>query len=289
MENRELVSRWCHTEIPTFSLLVAPTTSKRVGTSLLVPFMAFSFLLSFLWEKLTSPQWFLRASIPPPPRSASPHLHHKTATHTHSRAGTKALKAALYVPPQLPSQPLLQRSPGKDAYSSAPKGPHCCQLVTGRHRDSKLTALAKQEKWAQWGVRGPALFLHPPPPPFSPQEIPFSTRLFKTPPPAPILPSVHARRDMHVQGCAALGDAKLRDAKHAVKGTPGRAGVPRYRVINISACFFLPLLHPRLWFQIPPPPTHTCLSARQDKRDILFLPAFPTQAGFLEGGGMGQG
>lgn len=204
MENRELVSRWCHIEIPTCSLLVAPTTSKRVGTSLLVPFMAFSFLLSFLWEKLTSSQWFLRASIPPPPRSASPHLRHKTATHTHSRAGTKALKAALYVPPQLPSQPLLQRSPGKDAYSSAPKGPHCCQLVTGRHRDSKLTALAKQEKWAQWGVRGPALFLPPPPPPFSPQEIPFSARLFKTPPrPNPAVRACtqgHARTGMRGTG-----------------------------------------------------------------------------------------
>lgn len=85
--------------------------------------------------------------------------------HTHARmhlwAGIKALKAALYVPPQLPAQPLLQRSPSKDTYSSAPKGPHCCQLVTGRHRDSRLTAPAKQEKWAQWGARGPALFLPP--------------------------------------------------------------------------------------------------------------------------------
>lgn len=179
-----------------------------------------------------------RAALPAPLPSLAanpPHTRPRSL-----RAGTKPFKAALYIPPQLPAQPLLQRSPGEDAYSSAPKGPHCCQLVTGRHRDSRLTAPAKQEKWTQWGARGPALFLSPPPASFSPQEIPFSARLFKPPPQSPC-------RGMHVGGCAAP-----RDAKRAVKGAPGTADLPTWGVINISVCFYLPRLHPGLQLQIPP-------------------------------------
>lgn len=165
MKNRALVSRWrwFYTEIPPYSLLAAPTASEREGTSLLALFMAFSpppFSLGETYFSVEaspsiSPPAALLGIPSPPPQNRHTHAR------THSRAGTKALKAALYVPPQLPAQPLLQRSPSKDAYSSAPKGPHCCQLVTGRHRDSRLTAPAKQEKWAQWGARGPALFLPP--------------------------------------------------------------------------------------------------------------------------------
>lgn len=66
-----------------------------------------------------------------------------------------------------------------------------------------------------------------------------------------------------------------RDAKRAVKGAPGTADLPTEGVINISACFCLPRLHPGLQLQIPR------LSAPRDERNILFLLDFPTQAGFL--------
>lgn len=53
-----------------------------------------------------------------------------------------------------PQRPPRPRSPGSQS-------PHCCQFVPGRRRDSRLTAPAKQEKWAQWGAKGPALSLLP--------------------------------------------------------------------------------------------------------------------------------
>lgn len=197
MKNRDLVSRWPHsfplpdgyTEPAAGSLLGArgPRSSLRLGLfppSLARPFPRGEPHLSTAASPCGSP--CPHPCLPPLLAPAPPH------TRTHAlRAGTKAFKAALYIPPQLPAQPLLQRSPSKDAYSSAPKGPHCCQLVTGRHRDSRLTAPAKQEKWTRWGAKGPALFLSPLPASFSPQEIPFSARLFK-PPPQSHRPRLHA-------------------------------------------------------------------------------------------------
>lgn len=210
--------------------------------------------------------------------------------HTHALAGRhKGFKSRPLCPPTAAltaPAPALARQ-GRVFFGS--QRPPLLSISYGTPPGFKADSSGKAGEMGSVGSEGACPLSSPPSRLLSPHKKYLSQQGFLRPPPAPILPSVHARRDMHVQGCAALRDAKLRDAKHAVKGTPGRAGVPRYRVINISACFFLPLLHPGLWFQIPPRPTHTCLSARQDKRNILFLPAFPTQAGFLEGGGMGQG
>lgn len=225
MKNRDPVSRrpWLYNEPPASSLLAAPTASERERGDL-APRSVWGFFLPPppLFPGRTSlVHGGFSERLPPPPCPASS-PRRRPATHTHARtAGRhKGFQSRPLYPPQLPAQPLLQRSPSKDAYSSAPKGPHCCQLVTGRHRDSRLTAPAKQEKWTQWGARGPALFLSPPR--LSPHKKYLSQRGFPSRPPNPTARACmqgHARRGTHgAERCQTCCERGAGDSRPAHRG-----------------------------------------------------------------------